>query len=195
MIASASYEDYCDLTDGRCDRSAEAEAREETEALLSLFATEPLGGEGMETQQVFDVEELEAEFLGDHDGDDGDESDDDAELLESVEDHLSCLDETSRAIAAGNALASCADDIATITVLEWLCKVGSTARVTIAKQALELIANEFDRKQRSLTAARDRETQEHAEVEKFERQVSLSHAEICELLAVVSPHVFGAEAE
>lgn len=144
-----TYEDYCDLTDGRHDRSVD----DDEACLQSLFATEPGG-------------EMEAMQLEGGDGDERDRYD-----LEEVEAALLQLDDRERAIVAGNALASCPDDIALISVLEWVCKAHPACRATVAKQAAEMVVNRFNKACRGSDA----------------REVDESLADITELLAAVSP--------
>ena len=168
MIASLTVEDYFDLTDGTNDSRSEAELFEEQSCLRSLFATE-LGGE-ME-EQVLTADEVGAKMVGDGDGDDGCFAWD----TEEIEDLVSRLDGMDRVVVAGNALAGLTDEQGLLVVLEWLCKVGPTARGVVAKEAAALVANRF------LKAQRGNEPSE----------LNQAHAAVCELLAVVSPSAFG----
>lgn len=143
MIASATYEDWCALTEGTSDGDAE-DLRADLRAL---------GGGDM----------LEMNGLSDHDGDSGDE---DTLFREELEDYLSTLPDMERAIVAGNALASCSDDHALITVCEWLCKAGPEARAVIAREALGLVARDL-------------------------RNSADAHRSIVDLFRVVSPDALG----
>lgn len=122
MIASATYEDWCALTEGT-DGGDEADLRADLRALE--------GGDM-----------LEMNGLSDHDGDGGDE---DTLFREELEGYLSTLPDMERAVVAGNALASCSDDHALITVCEWLCKAGPEARAVIAREATALVARSLQR--------------------------------------------------
>lgn len=122
MIASATYEDWCALTEGT-DGGDEADLRADLRAL---------GGGDM----------LEMNGLSDHDGDSGDE---DTLFREELEDYLSTLPEIDRAIVAGNALASCSDDHGLVTVLEWACKAGPEARGVLARELTALAAHALKR--------------------------------------------------
>lgn len=110
MIASWTYEDWCQLTEGTCDWG---------ESEHGQFA---MGGE-MQADTCDELELLQATEI------------------EELEDRLSGLNEIDRAVLAGNALASCSDAHALLTVLEWLCKVGPDARATVAREASALVAN------------------------------------------------------
>ena len=128
MIASASYQDFCDLTDRGSDRDVEADVRVRA-WLEGSDVTFSQGGGEMQTEQLV--------------GGDGDDFDSGVDpLIEEVEDQLSCLDEVDRVMVAGNALASVSDEHATVAVLEWLCKVGGEARAVVAKEAIGLLANQ-----------------------------------------------------
>jgi hypothetical protein len=177
MIASLTYEDFCLTTEGLRDWETEADLRERDNDFLSLCATGPTGGE-MQTECV-DVEDLTNELLGDGDGDDSLPDDIDDPAVEEVEDRLSNLGNATRAVVAGNALASVSDDWATISVLEWLCQASPSACATVAKQATELLINRLASAQRN-GAAND---------------VCENSAHLVEVLSVVSPSAFGAVLE
>jgi hypothetical protein len=174
MLASSSYEEFCDLTDGLSDRTSEADLFAEQQDFLSLCATEPMGGEMR--GEVLDVADLDRQYLGDGDGNDAPPEEFDDPAVEEVEDRLSNLDVATRAVVAGNALSSVSDDYAAISVLEWLCRASPDACATVAKQATELLVNRLAAAQRA-GAAND---------------VCESSAHLTELLSVVSPSAFGA---
>jgi len=168
-----SYEDFCALTEG-----PEPPA-EDCEFYLSLFATEPLGGE-----MVLDIEEVDGRMLADGDGDSFDDID---PFVEEVEDKVSHLSQMDRVVVAGNALASLPDENALLVVLEWLCSASDTAKGVVAKEAVALVANRHNRVQALLNhaAANDQITTA------LTHEAATTHKTICEVLAMVSPAMFG----
>jgi len=126
-------------------------------------------------------------MLGDGDGDAGDIEALDP-LIEEVEDKVTRLSQMDRVIVAGNALASLPDENALIVVLEWLCSASDAAKGVVAKEAVAFVANRHNRIQALLNhaAANDQITTG------LTHEAATTHKTICEVLAMVSPAMFGA---